>query len=143
MNKKVILVSHGDLALAMAESVQMIIGKNDDIMSFGLKKDGYCGYISEQIKNIANENKNTQYIVIADLLGGSICNECVSLSLLSNVKVISGMNMKLVIELILEESEITDEIIENKIKSCKEYIINISESTLMKNIKDYNESFFK
>lgn len=143
MDKKVILVSHSTLASAMAESIQMIIGKNDNLMSFGFERDIYCGDIVASIKDMAYNNKDTQYIVIADLLGGSVCNECIVLAHISNVKVISGMNMKLIIELLLEESPISDEIIEEKIRICKDGIINISEETIRKKMSDLKEDFFK
>ncbi|MDO5518568.1 MAG: hypothetical protein Q4F66_13515 [Clostridium sp.] len=142
MDKKVVLVSHGTLASAMMESVQMIIGKNDDLMCFGLNNDLYCSDIAENIKSMAENNKSTQYIVIADLLGGSVCNECNELALLHNVKVISGMNMKLVIELLLEDASVTDEIIESKIELCREGIINISEQAIKKNNACSKEDFF-
>ena len=61
-----------------------------------------------------------QYILVADLLGGSVSNSVAKLSEKENVFIVNGMNMGLVIALVLEPKDmITKEDILNIIEESK------------------------
>lgn len=142
MDKKIILVSHGSLASGMKESIEMIIGENNNLLCYEMKNDKHYLDLVEEIECMAKNNPQIQYIIVADILGGSVCNGCSSLITLQNVKVISGMNMKLVIELLFVPFQLEDEDIAEKIEICKESIVNISKSFLEKKNKCSKEEFF-
>lgn len=142
MKKKVILVSHGKLSEGMMHSVQMIVGKNESLSCYGMMPGEHYSIIVDDIETEAKENLDTQYIIIADLFGGSVCNGCTALINLANVKLISGMNMGLVIEMLLAEAPITDEIISSAIESSISGIINITETFVKDQNSNSEESFF-
>lgn len=143
MEKKVILVSHGKLSEGMMHSAQMIIGKNESLSCYGMMPGEHYSTIVDAIEVEAKANTETQYIIIADLFGGSVCNGCTRLTSLPNVKLISGMNMGLVIEMVLAETPVTDEMITEGIENCKEGITHVS-NDLVKSQGDDNldENFF-
>lgn len=126
VDKKVILVSHGKLSEGMAHSTQMICGENEDLSYYGMMPGEHYTAIVEAIKEKASANPDTQYIVIADLLGGSVCNGCTELIGMENVKLISGMNMGLVIDLLFAAAPVSDEDIEESLRACKETIANVT-----------------
>lgn len=142
LKKKVILVSHGKLSEGMMHSIQMIIGKNEAISCYGMMPGEHYSTIVDAIKVDAKANPETQYIIIADLFGGSVCNGCTSLTDLPNVKLISGMNMGLVIEIVLAEAPVSDEMIAEGIKNCKEGITHVSNHLVKLQSDNSDETFF-
>lgn len=142
MDKKIILVSHGKLSKGMAHSVQMISGENEALSYYGMMPGEHYSTIVESIKQQAKENPDTQYIVIADLLGGSVCNGCTELVAMKNVKLISGMNMALILDLVFAEAPITDEMIEESLENGKAGIQQVKPEALVSEQTDDAEDFF-
>lgn len=142
MKKKVILVSHGELSKGMMNSVEMIVGKNEDLSSYSLMPGKHYAEIVKCIENEVKENKDTQFIILADLYGGSICNGCIALVKYENVKLISGMNIGLVIGMLLATEPVTDEDIKLEINNSKEGIKYISNDFIKEQSSDKCEDFF-
>ena len=110
MQKKIVLVSHGKLAEGLEFSVGMIFGKSDRLSAFGLMPDGNYLEVVNGIKQLVEAEPDTQFIVVADIFGGSVCNGCMQ-ELLgeSNVKLVAGMSMPLVLGLLMGDEALTDE----------------------------------
>ena len=92
--KKVILISHGNLSAGMMNSVGMIIGETKDL-------------------------PDTQFIILADLLGGSVSNAVSRLSLRENVHLVNGMNMGLVIGILLHQGILSQSELDQLIDEAK------------------------
>ncbi|WP_394524528.1 PTS sugar transporter subunit IIA [Lacrimispora sp. JR3] len=113
--KKVILVSHGKLSAGMLHSIQMIIGENEDVSSMGMMPGEHYQPMVDALEQKLKENPDTQYVVVADLMGGSVCNGMTTLLQYPNIKLVAGMNMGLVINLVLSPGVLTDEEIDAKV----------------------------
>ncbi|NOW05183.1 hypothetical protein [Clostridium beijerinckii] len=137
---KIILISHGDLAKGMAQSAQMITGKKTNLSYYGLYPGEHPSEMINTIKNEAISSQENNYIVVADILGCSVCNAAMELINLENVKVISGMNLSLIINLLLS-SEISDEILNEKITNAQNGIKLFSSIIVIKQNDDENEFF--
>ena len=142
MDKKIILVSHGKLSAGMLHSVQMIVGENEALSCLGMMPGEHYSIVSDQVAKMAKENPDTQFIVVADLLGGSVCNGCMTLIQEENVKLVSGLNMGLVIELLFAPAPMSDEDIQAKIEACKEGIVHISTKYIEKQNISNEDDFF-
>jgi len=118
--KKIILVSHGKLAEGMFHSVQMIIGESKELSYMGMLPGEHYQPMVDAVEKSLKENPDTQYIVIADLMGGSVCNGMTTLAGYENMKLVAGMNMGLIINLLLASGPLTKEEIDGKIKEAKE-----------------------
>ena len=116
---KVILASHGKLAEGMYDSVKMIIGNVDHLSFYGLKEGQDNNEIAQSIESFILERREDTYIIVCDLLGGSVSNAVSRLSVLDNVYVINGMNMGLVISLLLENGKLDEERINELIDESK------------------------
>lgn len=116
---KVILASHGKLAEGMYDSVKMIIGNVDHLSFYGLKEGQDNNEIAKAIESFILERREDTYIIVCDLLGGSVSNAVSRLSVLDNVYVINGMNMGLVISLLLENGNLDEERINELIDESK------------------------
>lgn len=116
--KKIILVSHGELSKGMLHSVQMIIGENQDLTSMGMMPGEHYQPMVDRIEGLVREHPGTQYIIVADLLGGSVCNGMTALLSYPNLKLLAGMNMGLIINLVLSEGALSDEEIDAKVEEA-------------------------
>ena len=139
MDKKIILVSHGKLSAGMLHSVQMIVGEREDLSCYGMLPGEHYQPIVDTIEAEVTAHPDTQYIVIADLLGGSVCNGMMTLIHYENLKLVAGMNMGLVINLLLEPEALTDEVMDAKIKEAKDIIVRVRPESLE---KTEEEDFF-
>jgi mannose/fructose/sorbose-specific phosphotransferase system IIA component len=126
MSKKVILVSHGKLAEGMLYSAKMIVGENESVSAMGMLPGEHYQPMVDEIERQLKEDENTQIIVVADLLGGSVCNGMMSLLQYPNMKLIAGMNLALVINLVMESQQLTDKQIEGFIQEAKEINIQVA-----------------
>lgn len=137
---KIILISHGDLAKGMAQSAQMITGKKTNLSYYGLYPGEHPSEMINIIKNEALSSQENNYIVVADILGCSVFNAAMELINLENVKVISGMNLSLIIHLLLS-SEISDEKLNEKINNAQNGIKLFSSTIVIKQNYEENEFF--
>lgn len=127
---KILLASHGNLAKGMIDSLEIIIGKQNNIESL-------CAYkaeefdLTESVKKIINDlKKDENLIVITDIFGGSVNNEFMKYVSHENIFLISGLNLSLVLEVttIVEseniEKKLKEVIVDSKeqIKYCKTLI---------------------
>ena len=98
---KIILASHGKLSKVMLDSVNMII------VSLADGVETYSLFPGESANDYANELKERMlqdeedYLLICDVQGGSVFNSLVQLVTNERVKVVAGMNLSLVLELIV------------------------------------------
>lgn len=135
VRRKIILASHGNFATGILSSLELICGKNDNIVTI----DAYmtADYnLNDEISKRMNENKGNELIVVTDIFGGSVNNEFLNYIHTENFYLIAGMNLPLVIEL-ATQLEYTDSItalikqaLENSIMTiqfCNETIQNETE----------------
>lgn len=138
MEKKIILVSHGKFSAGMLHSVQMIVGENPNISCMGMLPGEHYQPMVDEVERQLKENPDTQYIVVADLLGGSVCNGMTTLTGYPNMKLIAGMNMGLVISLILSPGALCDEEIDAKIQEAKD----MNHRVVLETAQEHEEDFF-
>lgn len=109
MGKQVVLVSHSRLAEGMAGTVEMIFGKVGGLTYFCLTPDGSVVELAQQVRELALSRADEQTIVVADLMGGSVCNQCMQeLYDLDQVKIVAGMSLPLVLGIVSVDGELTD-----------------------------------
>lgn len=130
--KKIILASHGHLASAMKNTVEMIIGKKENIIAFDAYVDdnNEVRYCLEQMIS----NTDEDIIIVTDLLGGSVNNEAMNFINNKNVKIITGLNLALVLNLLLKESN-NENYLNESISESKEMIL-LLKSDEIKKIED-------
>lgn len=99
--RKVILASHGELANGMLNSVKMIVGDlANDIETYSLHPGQNPNDYYEALKKVVAASEE-QYIIVCDIKGGSVHTTLSKLVVYSNVTLLSGMNMNMVLDLLL------------------------------------------
>ena len=142
MDKKIVLVSHGKLAEGLEYSVGMIFGKSDRLSAFGLMPDGNYLEVVGRIKQLVESEPATQFIVVADIFGGSVCNGCMQEILDEpNVRLVSGMNMPLVLSLLVGDEAMSDEQIQAAIEEGRQGLMLV-EAPKADEVSDGADDFF-
>lgn len=127
--RTILLASHSYLAKGMKDTVEMILGKQDNL-------DILCAYMEEDFdiqteikKRLIPKNSNQEQIIITDVFGGSVNNEFVTAigqRNQTNIHLVSGMNLGLIMSLITSLSSKKDisDLIDNAIEESKGMILN-------------------
>lgn len=118
-----VLASHGRFAQGIYESIQIIIGKQENVHIC-------CGYVDgetdvkEKISSIFNEiPEGEEVIACTDLLGGSVNNELMKYKNRDRFHLVAGMNLPLLINIFLYKDENIDELIERILPEVKSSIV--------------------
>lgn len=126
--KKVMIASHGDLANGMKHSIEMIMGKRDDIMCYALYPGHHPDEIFHSIMQDIEQNPDDTYIVMTDLFGGSVCNALMKLVHTRHVHIISGMNLCMLLNICLSISDKpVEDMIETSLQEARKNIIYIND----------------
>lgn len=122
--KGILLVTHGSLAQGIYESSQMIVGEQDNIFTLSLGEEGveiFRHQLEERL--VEMEAMYEDVIIVTDIPNATPYNECCRylLSHQSTSRLISGMNLTMVIELaIFASADIqTDELCLQVLESAK------------------------
>lgn len=121
---KFIMATHGKFAKGIKESIELILGKFENL-------EALCCYteinfnLEHEIKKILTQNKNEEIIVITDIAGGSVNNGFLAeIENNKNLHIISGLNLPLMIELLNDQEQynFAEELITNALKETKNEI---------------------
>ncbi|MGL5898289.1 PTS fructose IIA subunit [Lactobacillus panisapium] len=116
---KIYLLSHGKLASGMKSTIELLAGKQSNLIAF----DSYLENgpdLLEFIQKLANEH--SPFIVVTDLLGGSVNRLALEKLAFKDVYLISGMNVALVLSLVLLDSEASIEQIKQTVEVSKDTV---------------------
>ena len=122
--RRFLIATHGKLADGVADSVRMLAGDRNDIDYFSAYADR--GDPAEFFTDYFAEHSGDEIIAFTDLLSGSVNKELLYYAG-DRVKIITGFNLAVILELILMENEaITDNVIEDAIVSgrCQLTFVN-------------------
>lgn len=120
--RKITIASHGEFAKGLKHSTALIVGKlAEDINTFCLYPSQSPMDFKEQIEQEIKQHPEHEYVFLCDIKGGSVHTVCTQLCAYENVKVFSGTNMNLVLDLLL---------------SCPDDIETENRGTLLQNAKE-------
>jgi PTS system mannose-specific IIA component/fructoselysine and glucoselysine-specific PTS system IIA component len=125
---QIILASHGNLAKGMKDTLEMIIGDVSMVEAFSSYRDEDLN-TRQAIEVIIKENYDKKDIfILTDILGGSVNTEIISLiSQFPKIKVLSGMNLPLVISLATQSGNVSNNLLQEFIKESKQGIVYCNE----------------
>ena len=124
--RKFLIMSHGDMSSGIKSTLNMLLGNRDDVAA----KSAYINdnelSIESEIQNILSEfNGNDELIIFTDLFGGSVNNEAMKFIKDTRVKIISGMNIPLIVEILSNSDSSNDinDVIRDAVNLARESII--------------------
>ncbi len=122
---KILLASHSELSKGLLEATKMILGDADGVEYLTLDESGveiFSEKLNEKVAYLTKDNE--ELLILTDIFGGTPFNQSmIKSSQYENVRVISGVNLPMVMEAIMNISNSLDKAIENIIASAKDSIV--------------------
>jgi fructoselysine and glucoselysine-specific PTS system IIA component len=135
--RKFLITAHGKLASGIKSSLDIIIGETENVFVIDAYVDGNKSIEDELKKILENIKPEDELIVFSDLMGGSITNQVLRCALKENVHVVSGMNLPLLIDLIMADTDLpVTDTIENSLKAAREQIVYVNKLINQSNAHD-------
>lgn len=134
----IIVISHGPFSKALIESAQMVYGKQEKVEALCLEAGVSMDSLRNKINNIITEFKVNEVLIMVDLLGGTPYNASSIEMENSNINVITGLNMPMLLEALLFRDETLENISSIATQAGRSGIVNVKEKldniTGLKNI---------
>lgn len=123
----IIVTTHGELTNGFDHTIKMILGEQENLyfnmFSSTQTTEEYENEILQTISNIDNQR---EILILTDLFGGTPWNISSKLALSNDrIKVISGVNLPMVIEATMKTSESLDEAVGEIVESTKVSIVKL------------------
>ena len=122
MRRKLVLASHGVLATGMLDTLQMILGELPcEAETFSLLPGDSPSRIAEAVQKECAAQPDTEFLLVTDVCGASVCTALCGLVAESNVRLFAGMSLPMVLSLLTETScPISDEEVEEALSVARE-----------------------
>ena len=126
----VVIASHGQLATAVMETVELITGRQDYVEAIGLKNTDpgteFNQKLEEKIDSLKNQGCE-EVLILLDLIGGTPCNQTIELMRENKFHAITGVNLPMAIAVVLEDREnITmEDLVSAATEQAKEGIVDL------------------
>jgi len=125
---EIIVATHGKLSEGFRDTIDMVMGERKGLYFIEFSQNDEIENLREKFINITNSIKDeNEILILTDLFGGTPCNTAIKIALESElrIKILSGVNLPMLIEAVLNQDSILDEVIESILSSSKQGIMNI------------------
>lgn len=123
----IIAISHGPFSKALIKSVEMVYGKQDKVEALSLEPGESMESLKNKINEIIVEFQVNEMLIMVDLLGGTPYNASSIEIENSNINVITGLNMPMILESLLFRNETLENISSIATEAGKSGIVNVKE----------------
>lgn len=106
--KQILIATHGKMASGIRYTAELITGKSDAITTI----DAYVNNESDlekQLQEYFSLHSNDRIIAFTDLMGGSVNQRLLGYAQQSNVSLITGMNLPVLIQVMFAPEDISEE----------------------------------
>lgn len=135
--KYVVLVSHGDFAKGLLDSLSMLAGKRDDVIAVGLTNGISAAQFAEEFaKAVEVIPSDADIVVLADIIGGSplttAMNTLANLNRLDKTIAIGGMNLPLALTTVLmkdafEGQDLVNNVLGEATQALKQFVLEVND----------------
>ncbi len=121
---KILVTGHGKFSEGLKSSIDLIVGEGQ-VMLLNAYTEGT--EFKKELEEVIE--KEESICILTDLLGGSVNQEVMKYLGQEKVKVIAGVNLPLVLELVMinQSGQLTDEKIKEVVESSKQQIVFVNE----------------
>ena len=129
--KGILIATHYTLAKALVETSEMLVGKHDFIdyacLMPGCSPDDFREEVSTKIDAL-NAKGYDEIILMVDMFGGTPCNQSVMLLRDKKIRIISGVNLPLLYQTILQIEDETPaaDMVANLVEDARETITDVN-----------------
>ena len=123
----IITISHGPFSKALIKSVEMVYGKQDKVQALCLDSGVSMECLKNKINRIIVKFQVNDVLIMVDLLGGTPYNASSIEMENSNINVITGLNMPMLLEALLFRNETLEKISAIATQAGRSGIVNVKE----------------
>ena len=106
----IVIAAHGDLARALRDSAEMIVGAHDDVVTVSLEPQDNLETCQAALSAaIDTADRGAGAIVLVDLFGGTPSNAAALCLRQRRSEIVSGVNLPMLLEVLLRRSGLTAE----------------------------------
>ena len=139
MKRAFLVVTHGEMGIGTLNSMQLLMGKQENVSALALREGDSVDELSEKISTKLHENAKAydETVIVVDLLGGSPSNVALrSLAEFHDLKIVTGLSLPLLINLVnfSAREENTTKLIEDSVRVAHEGIKILDKNFLKNNI---------
>ncbi len=133
---KIIIIGHGEYSKGIKNSLDLVIGEQEDIYFISFNGNLNVEELSEYIKKDIGFKTEEKYLFLTDLRGGTPFNSCVLIEdKYRNSSVIGGCNIPMVLSAIEHKEELS-------LKDAVSFIIKEAREEIYKfEYEDFNQDF--
>jgi|SRR5699024_2731782 len=126
---QILIITHGQLSKGILNATEMFVSDFKNIKAISLKEGENIDKFKVMIEEIIEVEKNKDILCLVDMLGGSPARVIGELAVNnSNIHLISGVNLPMVIEAIISyENMPVHELINHIMAIGKDSIVNLSQ----------------
>lgn len=137
--KQIIIATHGELAQGFKHALELIAGSMaKEIMTYSLVPGKSATDFMAEIEKNMVAHPERQFIIMGDLYGASIVNAMIRLLDYPNGVLLSGVNLGLALQVLLDGAEvISDEAINEMIAEAQQGIRRIALDHLVLEDEDF------
>ena len=130
----ILIITHGGFGKEIIKSMEMIMGKQDDVYFLGLYPEEDPAVFSEKVREkIIELNKNGEVLVMVDVFGGTPSNASASNMKDLKFECVTGVSLPMLIEVALNRSRSSlDELVEMAIMAGTNCVINLRKALFCK-----------
>lgn len=135
---QVLIVTHSEMAQGIKKTAEFIMGPQENLHAITAYIPGHEQYLQE-VSQFLGQNTGDDVVIFTDIIGGSVNTEITQLTKkFSNLHIISGVNLPMVIQLLLTHEPTLDQTIIKTLKEGKAGIQNVNE-TLGNSQNDFDD----
>lgn len=102
--RRYVIASHAHFAQAIKESVELLAGAREDVVSLSMFVDGRDDIAAEAARIVEETPEEDELVICTDLFGGSVNNEFTKvLQRRPNTYLVANMNLPLLIQLLFSD----------------------------------------
>lgn len=117
--KKILIATHGNFASGAKSTVELLVGNIVDITCIDAYVDPDENLIDILENYFSKINDDDEVIVLTDIKGGSVNQKIIQYTMKSNIFLITGFNLPILLELAIMDKKATIENLEEMICACK------------------------
>ena len=122
----VVVVTHGDFGEALLRAAEMIVGPQENVRAVALLPEESPAGFADKLDAALADLDGQDILLLIDLLGGTPCNVSSRKVLQSNVEVITGMNMAMLIEALTSRDDTPlSELVEKVTEAGQQAVVNL------------------
>jgi fructoselysine/glucoselysine PTS system EIIA component len=144
--RKFMIATHGAFAEGIRSSLDIIIGKTENVFLIQAYLDENKS-IEEELSVLIKDGQGEEWIIFTDLLGGSINNQVLRYAAGrsagpsgAKIHIVAGFNLPLLIEVLLSDPEgPAEEIIEDAVTKAREQMVYVNKLIAIPNNQSKND----